>query len=202
MVARKRKNKTHHVEILIVACLIFVLGGIFLINSTNFSKGNLITGFVSSDVITEDLNLAISNSQEYILSSGNGFKANSLSISGNIEGDGAVKILFEDYEGNQKLVYSNIQEKKRDGNLITGFAVASSCDLTIIPGKILGPVACDLSENQFLVYGSFRDECVETCFMSVEFSPEKENKLIFQLSEDTKVHISSISYAVTITESE
>ena len=200
MVAKKRKNKTHHVEILIVACLIFVLGGIFVINNTNFAKGNLITGFVSSDVITEDLNLIIDSSQEYVLSSENGFKASSLKISGNVEGDGAVKILFEDYDGNQKLVYSNIKEKKRDGNLITGFAVANSCDITIIPGDSLGPVACDLSEDQFLVYGPFRDECVESCFIDVEFSPEKKNKLIFQLSEDTAVQISSISYTVSIIE--
>ncbi|MBU1111903.1 MAG: hypothetical protein ABIG93_05085 [archaeon] len=198
MVARKRKNKTHHVEILIVACLIFVLGGIFLINNTNFAKGNLITGFVSSDVITEDFNLIISNSQEYELSTEDNFKVRSLSVSGNIKGEGVVRILFEDYEGNQKLVYSNIQETSRNGNLITGFAVADpeKIKINVVPSEPFDYVDYELSEDQFTVYGAFRNECSETCFINVKFAHDKSNKLIFQLSENTQVELNSISYTI------
>jgi|GEM_PF-2165340 len=195
------KNRLHRLEILVVVSLFLVVSGLYFINRFDFSdvfgSSNMITGFVSSDVVTETVDLTIDQSQEYLLETTDSFQLTSLRLTGAIEGSGIVRIFFEDSSGQRLLVYTNVQEKK-SGNLITGMAVADpqSVSIGLIPSEIKKPVEEALAGNQEIVSTPFYNECLETCFISVPFSPEKTNKLVFQLSRDAKLKISRLSYTI------
>jgi len=207
MAKPKTNNTWHRLEFLAVISLILVVGGIFFINQTDFSKlpNNLITGYVSSDIITQKLDLKIDQSQEYLLQTQNSFKLTSLRLSGFIEGQGIVKIFLEDSQGKRLLVYTNIVEKST-GNLITGMTVADVNAITgravadvsvdITPDKTNAPLEEEIAENQKISSDPFYNQCVETCFIGVPFSADLTNKLIFQLSKDTKIKITQIFYTI------
>lgn len=199
MVEPKTKERLHRLELLGVISLAMVVGGIFFINQTDFSSffksNNLVTGFVSSDIVTEDLDIFIEQSQEYLIDSGEAFQLTSLRLTGFIEGEGVVRIYLQNTDGERMLVYTNVGEKK-SGNLITGMATAESKRVSIglKPVKTNPAIGSEISVNEELRGKTFYNECLETCFMSVAFSSEAANKLVFELSDGVKLRISQISY--------
>jgi len=189
---QKRRDRLHRFELLTAISLVLVLFGFFMINSFDFSSSsNIITGFVSSDIVRQNVSFEIQQSQIYELSSETPSKLTSLRLTGSIEGPGIVKIFLEDPQGQQLLVYSNIKEKK-EGNLITGKAVGS---LIIKPSETtVSPPTEEITINQKITSGPFYNECSGTCFMSLSLSPNNTAKLIFQVGENTKLKISQITY--------
>ena len=129
-------------------------------------------------------------------------------MSGIIEGAGIIKIFFENSQGERFLIFSNVREKgvgnlitgrvDGGGNLITGKAVAAvegeAVSISLNPGEIGMPLFEEVGKGFGIASGPFYNECYETCFLSVMFSSEIQNKLIFQLSEGTKLRISQLSY--------
>ncbi len=199
MAKQKTKDRLHRLELLVVVSLALIVGGVFLINQTDFSSffdsNNLVTGFVSSDVITENLDLLIEQSQDYNLDTIDSFRLTSLRLTGSVEGEGVVKIFLEDSIGGRSLVYTNVREKK-NGNLITGMVVADpkAVSIGLNPGEIKTPISEAVGENEEIIGEVFYNECMDTCFMSIDFSPENSNKLVFQLSQGTKLRINKLSY--------
>lgn len=213
MVNFSKMSRWHRIELLGTISFVLVLFGIFAINQMDFSSfigsGNLVTGYVSSDVITENINLLIEQSQEYLLSSEQSFELTSLRLSGLVEGEGLVKIFLENSQGERMLVYNNAKEKGTgnlitgraegsSGNLITGKAVAAAeseaVSISLAAGQLRAPLFEEPGEGFGIAVGSFYNECHETCFLSVMFSPENSNKLFFELSEGVKLRISQLSY--------
>jgi len=192
--SQKAKDKLHRLEILLSISVLLVLFGVFSIGRLgNTTKGNLITAFVSSDIFTQNVDIEIDRSQSYYLSSEPEFKLTSLRLTGVVEGSGIVRILIEDSEGKQLLIYTNIKDKN-PRNLITGYAVAEG-NLAISPSKeALSPLNEQLPEDKIAVSGQFYNECVESCFMSAIISPQGNAKLIFQLEEGAKVKLTGLSY--------
>ena len=89
------------------------------------------------------------------------------------------------------MIYSNIKEKTRYDNLITGRA-----SLILEPDKTIAIPSIEITENQEFVNEPFYNECVETCFISLPFSPDISHNLIFYIGENTKLKITKISYTI------
>ena len=150
-------------------------------------------GWSSSDVITEDLNILVEQSQEYIMETEDDFILTSLRLTGSIVGEGVVKIFYVDSSGGSYLVYTNVKEKK-SGNLITGMAVADPVSIGLKPSTEGSPISNSIGENQEISSDIFYNECVDTCFMSSTFNSEASNKLVFQLGEGVSLKINQLSY--------
>jgi len=205
----KSSSKWHRIELLALISLVIVLSGVFFINKIDISRisglggsSNLITGFGSSDVFSQKVDVNIDQSQEYYLSAEEEFTLTSLRLSGVVEGLGLVQIVLEDAGGETFLIYQNVK-KKQKGNLITGYAVSGdvekneAVEFTITPGEHLSakPTA-QLSENQELVSGAFYQECVETCFLSSSTSAENQHTIIFYLEEGTQLKLNQLIYTI------
>ena len=200
------KNRWHRIELLAAVCLVLVLSGVLFIN-IDLSKisglersNNLITGFVSSDVVSQKVDLEIGQSQIYHLVTEDEFTLTSLRLSGSIDGPGLVQIFLEDPQGKKFLVYQNIK-KKQKGNLITGYAVATdseeAIEFTVAPGEIISAApTAQVAEDQVVVSGAFYQKCTETFFLSIPFSPHEPCTIIFYLEEGTKLDIDQFIYTI------
>ena len=115
---RINANKLQKIEITIAVLLVLGLTA-FLIGNPN------ITGFLSLDFVMQDLNLTLSQSQNYIITSTNPepFTLTSFKISGEMIGDGRVEIYIDNGQSQQLLVYRNVKQKQRGMALITGMFI-------------------------------------------------------------------------------
>jgi len=169
------KEKLHRLELLASISLIIVLVGVLSINNFDLSKTQglslpSITGYVTTDTITKNTDIQITQSQIYDLSTEGNFTLNSLRIGGVVEGKGLAQIYLEDSEGHSMLVYSNMVERKEVDNLITGYAAAN--EIKVSPGKVVSAPNVYISENKEFLEGVFYTECVETCFINLPFTPD------------------------------
>ena len=208
---QKRKDKWHRIELLSVVSVVLVLFGIFIINSypqfLNL-EGNRITGFVSSDVLSQDVNVVVEKSQVFTLSAQNNFYLKSLRLSGSVDGPGAAQIFLRAPSGEQYLIYQNVKKNRKgnlitgyskQGNKITGYAVkdAGSPQFVMEPGEALSQAPrVELAEDEMLASGAFYQECAETCFISLPVNPENSYELVFSLDEGTSLSIDQIIYII------
>jgi hypothetical protein len=167
--------------LLVVALLVFV---IFL------AKPN-ITGYVSSKVYTQVLNLNVDSSQEYFLEQTN-VTISSLMMSGEVNGIGKVKVYIDDDSGNKLLIYSNAMKAKP--NSITALTTAPGM-LTLLEGsKIASEMQKEEGAN--IETGKFADACIDTCTLPAIFAVQKKYKLTFLVEPGTSLKITSISYTL------
>lgn len=182
-------------QILVAVVAVVFLGGIFFINTFDFSlvlagnQGNIVTGFVASDAVSENLDIEIDGSYIYELSSDEPIVITSLRLDGSVEGSGIAKIYLDGSDGKRYLIYTNVKKKEK-GNLITGAAISVA---SLGPAGVLDEEA---GEDEEIVSGVFYNECRDTCFVAIPFSADKENRFIFELGEDTKLKVSKMSYTI------
>ena len=196
---KKGFDRWRRVEFLAAIALLITVGGILLITGTNLAErvlqpGNAITGFVSTDIFTQDVSLEISSSQRYDFLPRDTIELSSLRISGEVIGSGLAQVFLE-VDGQRFLVYNNIV-KREQGNLITGLASGNSAksvdNFRLVPGQA---VATPVSDTDVRYYsGEFYQQCVESCFMSLYLEPGDIASLVFYVDEGTALRVTQITY--------
>ena len=83
--------------------LVFVFGLLATFTSTSM------TGYLSVDMIKQNVDLTIDHCQDFIFtsSSEDEFSLNSLGLSGKVIGSGVVEVYLENGQGQELLVYTN-----------------------------------------------------------------------------------------------
>ena len=187
---RETKHRLHQIELFLAIGLVIVLIGVISVNMIEFPIGApslpIITGHVPSDVISQDLNINIDRSQEYIFATDEPLTLTSLRLGGIVEG-GPVKIYLET-NGDKYLIYTNIKEKQETGNLITGQAI------NLYPDEYVSTPPISLTENQEAVSGAFYEECIETCFINLPLNPDETYRFLFYVEEGVNLRINKLTY--------
>lgn len=188
---QETKERLHKIELLSAIGIALVLIGVLSLNYISLPSGKPtltgVTGFVPADVISQPLNIDVTRSQEYSLSTSDSFTLTSLRLSGSVEGSGIAQIFLIDGE-KKYLIYNNIKEKEVNKNLVTGQAI------DINPDAYVATPSAKLQDNQETVFGSFYEECGETCFIKLPFSQNKIYRIAFYVDENTAMKISELTY--------
>lgn len=142
-----------------------------------------ITGFVSTDTVSQDVDLQIDSSQRYELKS-DGF-ISSLSLSGEVIGDGLVNVYLSDGV-DELLVYSNKKKISSAMQHITGLST-----IDIEPRGRIDRIE-SLPEDYVTVSGAFESQCAQTCVLEKTQSPLY---LDFVVDPGTSVKISKIIFS-------
>jgi len=171
-----------------------------------------ITGYVSIDFVMQDLNLTLTQSQIFTMTTTNPepFTLTSFKLSGEVIGDGRVEIYLDNRQGQQLLIYRNLRTKDKGISAITGLAVEGAEQAAeagkesyfiISPGEIIqSPGLLELSEREETVSGPFSDECVDTCFIRMELSSSTIYGLVFKVEPGTTLKIDRIFYTIDVDE--
>lgn len=206
-------NKSPQIQIFVGFVLTIVLLIVAWSAVLIFSNPS-ITGHVPVNIYTQNLNLVINKSQNFLLTSDNSepFIITSFKISGNITGDGQVKIYIDTGRGQKILVYDNIVQKKdaqaglhgitgsiTDKSIKNATGENTSKDdkwLVIKPIKtLLEKEAFDeVSNEEILVKGDFNRQCIETCLIRMEISRKIAYRLRFLVENGTVLKINEIVY--------
>ena len=205
------KDKLRRLEIMSVVTIGFIIIAMFVFPNLKVPvfKDNpaipKITGYVSADMFSQNLNLEFSESIKYTLSTNSEeqFIISSLRIDGAVKGNGVVKITLVDSSGNSYLIYSNVKKDIGKGNLITGMATAdignteeNSISLELTPVENLPGFISTPKKGYSAVSGSFTNECVDTCYIGLSLSKDITYDLLFEIEEDTTLILDSITYTL------
>ena len=175
--------ETHRLALGIVVMTVIVI--------TLFLGKPSITGFVPTETYTQSLNIDVSESQRFVLSSESGelLKLSSFLIAGSVDGNGLVNVYLTD--GDRKwLVFSNKRKVGSSMEQITGMAVS---DLNIEPGERLNVIE-SLPSGYQTRSGAFQNECLETCVLDEEIFNKSSLFLDVIIEPGTSLHISEIRF--------
>jgi len=201
------KKKFYGIE-LTVAVVLILFGIISLIPNPG------ITGYVSVELKAQEINLTIANSQIYILTTNSEepFYLTSLQLTGEIIGDGIVKAFVDNGQGQKILIFSNIIEKGKGMESITGIT-----GMDAITGNVVGTdqeiqnegdylvieylenieeELGEIAEDERLVAGNFKNKCAETCNIQMLLNEETGYQLLFYVEERTILKIDKIVYNI------
>ena len=149
------------------------------------------TGFVPTKSFTQGLNIEVSQSQRFRLSSGEPLQFTSLLVSGEIKGRGLASVYLV-AGGHRWLVYSNKQKQGRGVSPITGFATS---ELIVEPKEII-EVEEKLPPGYSGFEGQFSNECAQTCILDSNLLKGTEAWLEMIVEEGTTLKISDIIFTV------
>ena len=200
------KEKIHQIEI--VAAFVLIL-----VSVVSFFPNQGITGYVSVEIKTQQINLTIANSQSYILTTNiqKDFYLTSFQLSGEVIGDGIVKAYLDNGQGQRILIYSNVIKKTKGLDSITG--------MDKITGNVVGTnpetqeeveedylvidylenieeELGEISEDEELAIGNFKNKCIDTCFIEMLLNDEIGYQLLFYVEEGTILKINEIVYSI------
>jgi hypothetical protein len=155
----------------------------------------------------QELDVMISESQSYVLTSDktNPFQLISFRLSGNVNGGGQVEITLESAAGQELLVYSNVKERSRGLEPITGMVAGEQQEqgisengdwLVLLKEGNIKENFDDVSGEEEILSGNFGNECVETCLLEMEMSKENLYRLNFELEPGTTLQIREIIYNI------
>ena len=186
------------VELTLVVGLILVLALVFSPQSEITS----ITGFVSSEVNKQRLDLHVQQSQVFTLQSDEPFVLTQFSISGKVAGNGTAYVYLET-AGTRALIYSNVQKMNAEFlSHITGLAISDLSgyispgrkkNLTIEQGPTLSQFI-PLGEDETLEFKPFTDVCKQSCILPQHLFNSNTYNLIVLLEPGTTLHITGITY--------
>ena len=187
------KKNLFKAEIIFIIALVIVLPLIFFKPS--------ITGYVPSDLFKQTLDFTLSESSvlDVRSSSDQPIYISSLSLSGEVIGEGDVAIYLSNKAGERVLVYTNVGQAKSQPNLITGAAIgpataeATTGDSILIehgetlswPGD-MGPSSS----------GDFVNTCIESCYLDPEQFTSPEFEIQVYVEPRTTVKITEIFYTL------
>jgi len=192
----KSKYNWQQIEISLALMVVFILAGFLVAPHIKMGNGApLITGFVSSELKTQELNLVITESQNYQIFTPESVNLSSLRLSGYVDGEGQAKAYLKTANGNI-LIYSNIVKKTANKNLITGMATAIDQEIVMVPEKTVGFNRETIAEGYELVSGPFYDTCLDSCFISEEFSKDNPLTLVFEVEPGTVLKITKLVYTL------
>ncbi len=172
-----------------------------------FSRPEII-GYASTSIHSQDLNLVVEQSQRFYLRSLGPAPVHltSLTISGEIIGDGTAAVYLDNERGMRNLVYKNTKRKDSTHNRITGIATGGS----ILTGNSIqaadaNPVL-DLLEGPELpgyellhpayktVKGEFYHICADSCLLQARTFEGNRFVSEFFVEPGTKLIIKEIVY--------
>jgi len=194
------------IQIFLVSALFIGLMGYAFYNPS-------ITGHVSANIYRQNLNLMINESQNFLLTSNelDSFFITSFKISGNITGNGQVKVYIDTGTGQKVLVYENMAGKKEDKN--TGLISITGRVIEIVEARgvdegvkrlVFRPIETLLEKEVFdevgrdliLVNGAFTEQCIDTCFMHMEISKNISYRIVFLVEKGTVLRINDIVFQI------
>lgn len=178
----KRLIRSVEFTVLILAVLVFAL-------VTSNKPG--ITGFVTTEVHSQKLDIELAESSLVSIESisDSPIRLSSLKLSGEVRGNGLVEIYLTD--GNhKKLVYTNLQKKKKGMIEITGRATGGVrvYKKAKLSGSVVRP------EGYEVVQEAFNQACVETC--SFDDGSQKYYDLEVWVQSGAKVRITELRYSL------
>ncbi|MGB9675253.1 MAG: hypothetical protein ACP5IJ_01450 [Candidatus Nanoarchaeia archaeon] len=174
--------------------LILVMFALFVIFLTWFSTN--ITSYHIFETSLQRINLTFENSAELILSSDEPESLTFLALSGNVVGQGNVKIYLTNGEA-KLLVWDNSQ---RNSNIMTGYAtysknqISNSKKLKVSIGRPLEYFSSN--QNNFGIFGKFSNVCIETCTLDPKVWKGKEWRLLIYLSPNTKLELDELIFTM------
>ena len=178
-----------------------------------------ITGHVSANFYRQNLSLEMDHSQNFLLTSDNiePYFITSLQLSGEILGNGQVKIYIDNGKGQRLLVYENIIRKGTSSGGFSG--ITASGGLSGISGNavkegdnsakenndkwlIVKPINVLLEKETFnkldandkLTSGTFSQKCMESCTISMEISRSVAYRLVFLVEKGAVLKINELSF--------
>lgn len=198
------KKAIHQAEFFVSIALVLTLT-LYLLGNPN------ITGFLSLDFVMQDLDMTLTQSQNYIISSDSTepFILTSFKLSGEVIGDGIVEIYLDNNLGQQLLIYRNVKSKG-GMSMITGMVVAGEKNtaegkaeketyLMLDPGYAIENTKINgISDDEKIVEGVFSNECTDTCFMKMELSENASYNLLFKIEPGTVLKLDNIIYTIEI----
>ena len=196
--------------------LAVVLGSIaflLIITAFFFASGTEIAGLTSLEPHSQSIDLVIGESRTVLLRTIDAGEISlaSLSLSGEIKGDGVVKVWLDNTKGEQKLVFRNIMKSGNRITGITGMAYSSSPtsapstirhdDKTLLAVVVEDPIvvppqAFVLTNRQQTYSGSFLGACLESCALEAPNWSSSQFRLRFEMQPGTHVVIKRINYVV------
>ena len=181
----------YKIEMVLILALIITFGVV--------SVRPRMTGYVEAVNITvysQDLNIMVSENENYIFTSedAESFGLTSIKLTGQVIGDGRVEVYVNDGE-NQLLIYSNAVRQVEPTSYITGMATQQAL-LVIEPSKEpIGELQFrPLMEDEIIVNGSFSTACIETCRIPEGFFNAPQYQLFFKVEEGTRVIVDEIIF--------
>jgi len=201
MEKEEKKKRIHEIEIAVAVVLVLVSVAML------FPRPG-ITGYISYEIKTHEINLTIANSQSYVLTtdSNEPFIVTSLRLSGEVIGDGIAKAYVSDKD--QKiLIYSNVI-KKGSGlggitgmDKITGEATAvdtetEESNLVIAHLENIETKLEEISEDETLSSGNFDLICIDSCFIDMLLNKDLAYTFMFYVEEGTILKINKIVYTI------
>jgi|SRR3989338_164139 len=189
---------------LFLGSFIFIIAALF---GLTFINPN-ITGHVLVNINRQNLNIMINESQNFLLTADNEehFTITSFKISGNITGNGRVKIYIDNGRGQRLLVYKNIAKNSAEQKSlpkITGAVTekikkenANDEWLVIKPINTLleKEIFDEVGSDESLVNGQFAEQCMDTCFMKMQISRNIAYRFIFLVEHGNTLKINEIVY--------
>ena len=174
-------SSTHRIEVAVVVVGI-ILFAMFLSEGT-------ITGLVSSQVFYKLIDLEIHNSQSFVIESSDDSLLffSSFSVSGEVIGSGAVKIVLDNGLGERRVIFSNTVNNSM--HLVSRDDIGYSAPIVVVPEYVLSEYP---SENSVANSGVF-EECFEACKMFPVLQG-KEFKLNVYIEPGTSVILKKIWY--------
>lgn len=145
-----------------------------------------ITGFVPTEIVSQQLDIDVFESQRFVLSSDSVLSLSTFAISGSSSG-GLVNVYLTDGIS-RWLVFSNRQKESSSMTQITGMVTG---EFDIEPGEMLNSIE-SLPDGYTVRSGVFSSECVETCIMSFSANPAY---LDVVMEPGASLHISEIRFA-------
>ncbi len=159
---------------------------------TLFVGNPSITGFVSTETFTQPIDIDVSESQRFVLSSESGalLKLSSFSMASTVVGNGLVNVYLTDGVRNW-LVFSNKWKEGSSMEEITGMAVAN---LNIDSGERLNRIE-SLPSGYQTRSGVFQNQCMETCILDEDLFNKEQLFLDVIIEPGTSLHVSEIRYS-------
>lgn len=178
----------------------------------SFMPGENITGHVSVDAGYQVLNLSVTESQSYTVTSEseNTLKLTSIRLSGEVIGDGKVEAILDNGLGQRLLIYTNAVDEMESDKItgmgkVTGMAISGADEtgnpqekvfLNLVPAERLGYIEAKAPEGGMLKSGKFANECKETCMMEMEISKGVSYRLEIKMSEGTELRLDNMIYGL------
>ena len=169
-----------HRVVLSLLIVIALVGTMFLSNPT-------ITGYVPTEVESQQLALTVDESQRFLLRSNNSIEFSAFSVSGEVKGSGYVAVSLVSNK-NKRLVFSNKRKQGSSMEQITGLSA-----LEISEDGKLGRIETVPSGYETWS-GAFQTQCVETCVLEPSEFDRKEAYLEISIEPGTVLTISELQF--------
>lgn len=170
-----------------------------------------ITGHVSVEAGYQPLNMQITQSQKYLVTTDyeDPLMITSLRLSGEVIGDGKAEVIIDNGIGQRLTIYTN-EEDRQDGGLITGMGKNQITGLAVgekpkekallnlVDMGTMDFIAAEPREGKTLTKGKFANMCADTCLVEMELSKESNYVLEIRVSEGTILKLDNMIYGILL----